>query len=206
MAHTLNRTLDDTFLKRWLCQTVADTLSRRAKRLIYVASVLGVVIQNRAPDPDLVDPLNKELKLGVRSSALMFPIYMYGFIWKGKQDRELNLSTGMTKITEIRIPKTTDMDLWKISSFFARNARPCLQYGSHELMTADIHDMLEILQLLPCKRGACLKCEVCLRVTKGDPDLDLYKALQVDIRPKEAEKQKFDLFKYFRQHDEDRAL
>jgi len=203
MEHVHNRTLDDSFVKRWLCQTVSETLPRRVKRLMYVASVLGVVIQNKAPDPSLLEPLNKELKLALNAPGLMFPIYIYGFIWKGKEDRTVELSTGKTKVTSVRIPEATDMDLWKLSAFFSRNVRSCLQYGSHELMAADVYEMLAILKLLPCKRGKCMHCAKCLRLTKGKPDLDLFKELKVDHRLLlQKEKPKSDFFKLFRQNDQ----
>ena len=178
MTLVLNRTLDGNFISRYAFHTAGEVMPRRIKRLMYMSTVLGVIIQNKFPGPDLLVPVNRVLKLARNSAALLLPVFLYEFFWKNSLQDTIHLSDRVIEVGKVSVYNINDKDLWKIALFFARRARPCMRYGSEELMIADIHDLLVVLSQVPCGRGICIGCEHCTKELPLKTHVDLLLALK----------------------------
>lgn len=77
--------------------------------------------------------------------AMLFPIYFGSVIWKSVMSNVINLQVGSLTLSEICAANLTENDYWRTGLHLARNAPGWLQYGSSELMAADVHDLLKSL-------------------------------------------------------------
>ena len=142
MGQLIFSSFGGNFFSRYLTKQISEILPRRVKRLLYVSSAMGTILREKSPDVKLVTKINDRLKLAYGASGLLFPIYIGAFIWKQIKGNLVHLHTGPVKISELPIAQLTDMDCWKTGIVFAKNVPSWLRYGSTELMTADVHDML----------------------------------------------------------------
>lgn len=145
MTNLIARSFGGNFFSRYLSKNLAELLPRRIKRLLYVSSVLGMVLQSKNPDPAIVSKVNEKLQLAYSASGMLFPIYIGSIIWKSLKSNVIMLQTGLVPVTCLDPGKFCDMDCWRTGLFFARNSPDCLRYASDETMTADVHDMLVTL-------------------------------------------------------------
>lgn len=146
MTAMINRSLKGNFFTRYLLRNLSEVLPRRAKRMLYICSAAGVLLKTKTPDLRLVTRLNKDLHLAYRDSGLLFPVYIGNRIWEGVQEEPIDLEYETISVAELEVKKFTDVDCWKAALFFARNTPFWLQYGSQQLMTTDIHDLLVTLK------------------------------------------------------------
>ena len=145
MGQLIFQSFGGNFFSRYLTKHIADVLPRRVKRLLYVSSAMGTILREKSPDTKLVSKINDKLKLAYGASGLLFPIYIGSFIWKQLKTSVVYIHCGPVKLTELPLDKMNDMDCWKTGIVFAKNVPVWLRYGSTELMTADIHDMLVLM-------------------------------------------------------------
>lgn len=138
--------LGGNFFSRYLSQEAGQVLPRRIKRLIYVSSAMGLLLKTRELDARLAERINSTMKLAYGASGLLFPVYIGAIIWKNLKTNLVELKLGPVQLTSIDVYKLDDMDCWRTGLFFARNVPTWLRYGTIELMTADIHDMLVELE------------------------------------------------------------
>lgn len=142
---SLQQSFGGNFFTRHLSRRTMEILPRRIKRLLYVGVVLGLILK-QMPDAEVVDRINQKLHLAYGAVGILFPIYIGTIIWKNIATNVIDLHLGHVSISELNPDKMTEMDFWKTGLFFARNMPVWLQYGSNELMAADIHDMLVTLE------------------------------------------------------------
>ena len=161
MTLVLDRSMDGNFVHRYILQTAAEILPRRIKRWIFLSSIVGVITQNRSPDVELLDPINKVLRIARGAMGMSLPIYFYEKFWREHLNGVVLLTERSYPVQELPLHELKDKDYWKTALFFTRRTRPCLRYGSEEFMLTDVHDLLTLLAQFPCNRGKCLDCKSC---------------------------------------------
>lgn len=145
MPRLLVHSFGGNFFSRHLTKQMAEVLPRRIKRLLYVSSAIGILLRDKKPDAALVARINDKLKLAYSASGMLFPIYIGTIIWKNLMTNTIQLQIGLVPVAELNPGDLSDMDCWRTGLFFARHTPPWLQYGSDELMAADMHDILVTL-------------------------------------------------------------
>lgn len=145
MGQVIFHSFGGNFFTRYLSKQLADMLPRRFKRLFYVSSAMGTLLREKSPDTALVARINKKLRLAYSISGMMFPIYIGAMIWKNLANSVISLTVGPVTLAELQVNMLDDMDCWKTGALFAKNVPFWLRYGSNELMTADVHDMLVMI-------------------------------------------------------------
>lgn len=145
MPSLIANSFGGNFFSRHLTKQLAEFLPRRFKRLLYVSSAMGLLLRNKKPDSRIVAKINDKLHLAYSVSAMLFPIYIGTTIWKNLMTNVIRLQIGLVPVSELNLGELSDMDCWRTGLFFARHTPPWLQYGSDELMAADVHDMIVVL-------------------------------------------------------------
>ena len=128
---------------------------------MFVGSVLGVVTQNKKPNPALLFPLNAVLKIATDPLSFQLPIFMHRFLWKKRFNDRIVLSDVVYTVDSLAIDRYDDMDLWRVAVYFAKTSRPCMQYGSLQMMASDIHELLTVVRTMPCAHGVYGECVSC---------------------------------------------
>lgn len=183
MILTHHHSFGGNFLTRYIRQTLSDVVPRRIKRLAYMASVLGALIQNRNPDPRLLGPINDLLKLAYTVPGMLLFIHLHEAIWKDAASHQITLSQNTTTLGELKFKELAEVDLWRIGLYFSRHAVGCMRYGSEELMAADVHDLLSVIKNLPCGQTTCANCAHCtFPAFANETPKELITALRVDFR------------------------
>ena len=131
-----NPPLMGNFITRHLHRFLMGILPSKAKRMFYLTSALAVLINNRSPDRAVLAKLSKPLKLGYDPASMLFSAYIGFDIWKMLSQEEQ---------AQLQLSQMDETKMWKVSMLFAEKCPDWLQYGSHQLMTTDLHDLLSIL-------------------------------------------------------------
>lgn len=118
------------FLTRMLCEKLQELLPMRIKRLLYVGSVIGVLF-SKTPDPAILARVNEALKIAYGANSMLFPAYISDRIWA-------DLVIEQNKILTLK--DMENMERWGICLQFAHRCPPWLQYGSEQLMAADVYE------------------------------------------------------------------
>ena len=145
MGTVIFHSFGGNFFSRYLTKQLAEMLPRRFKRLLYVGSAMGTLLKEKHPDNMLLMKINKKLRLAYSAAGMMFPIYIGAMIWKNLANSIVSLTVGPVSLSDISVHALNDMDCWKTGALFAKNVPQWLRYGSTELMTADVHDMLVLI-------------------------------------------------------------
>ena len=145
MGQVIFHSFGGNFFSRYLAKHLAEMLPRRFKRLLYVSSAMGTLLKEKHPDNALVMRINKKLRLAYSATGMMFPIYIGAMIWKNLANSIISLTVGPVTLSDLHVHMLNDMDCWKTGALFAKNVPQWLRYGSTELMTADVHDMLVVI-------------------------------------------------------------
>lgn len=61
---------------------VTKRMSKRFKRLIFVASVIALINDIKNPPTELINRLNSVLKLAKDDNAIWLPMHIHSFIWR----------------------------------------------------------------------------------------------------------------------------
>lgn len=146
MPDFITNSFGGSFFSRYLMKQLAEVLPRRVKRILYVGSALGMLLREKSLDTSIVEKINNKLQLGYGVFSVLFPIYIGCVIWKNLMTNVIELQTGFVPLSKIDARNLSDADCWKVGAYLARRGPPCLQYGSDQLMTADVHDMLTALR------------------------------------------------------------
>lgn len=106
---------------------------------------MGMLLKTKHPDKDLVERVNQRLKLAYGASAILFPIYIGSKIWKDVINNIVELQRGEVSLADLKFQNLCDADCWKTGVFLAQRSPEWLNYGSPDLMAADVRDMLSVV-------------------------------------------------------------
>lgn len=141
----LNISLGGNFLLRYISKFLADILPGRFKRLLFVASAMGLILKGRAPEDVVLQRINARLRLCYGYAAMLFPIVIGRLLWRDYVTSKVKLGESVVFVTDLNVSELKEMQRWQLGLSMARRAPSYLRYGSVELMTTDLHDMLATL-------------------------------------------------------------
>lgn len=111
---------------------LVNRMPSHSKRLIYLASLTGVINGVREPDENFIKKLNEVLNLSDSGdSALKLPIYVSDLIWKNKENIEKDLATLKDPLAQ---PNTKKECIGRI-----QECTPSwLRYASNDIVEEDL--------------------------------------------------------------------
>ena len=130
-------------LKMLLKDILAKYLPRKTKRLIYVASLLGLIYHSQKPDDSLGEKLEKLFKLGKKKESYVFPMMITSHIWTSLSPNESIEVNGKDMLIENLQSMSLDTDERRIiAKYFEKHVPNWLRYGQEELLQHDAELLL----------------------------------------------------------------
>lgn len=122
-------------------------LPRNFKRMVYVSSIFGLLMDNDHPDRRLIQKLNEIIELARDTKACEFPIYIRNAIWENLDKGSFTINDKQSiALTEIlRSDLTTDA-CNAIGLQLASKVPSWLSYGSPAIMANDVIQLIKQLR------------------------------------------------------------
>lgn len=124
-------------MKKSLENKLDDVLPRKVKRLIFIASLIGVLENIKNPKASLLKRINDVFQLTDDSKVLRLPIYFKSYIWSDL--------TKTTDIVPVFYNSINNSQTEMFNAFVERIVDSCpmwLRYGSREMQEADTRKIL----------------------------------------------------------------
>lgn len=125
---------------RYCKQKLLNNLSylpRKAKRLIFVATLFRIIDSINAEDSELVEKLNVILQISRNSHAWEFPMTISSLIWNDLKSSVIQLHNSSVAIYELKTAELDEEDSKTVAAWFAKRIPEWLRYGSDELIEHD---------------------------------------------------------------------
>ena len=123
-------------LQQSLTGFLAEHLSARTKRLVFLASLTARVKETNELNDETLSKLNKLMALSNDASALKLPVYLSKAVWHGKDSR--TIFNGDVVNSDISSGRIKDMAFNVIASMPA-----WLRYGSDGDMANDVKRFID---------------------------------------------------------------
>lgn len=135
--------------KSVLCNLICRLLPGRAKRLMFVYSVLGYVNNDIKHNEALLKSVNDVFRLARKPEACKLPIMLNSVIWKdskgAKQLAAGNIDSKLTTTTfKDRPPGKSKEDLAK---YFVQSCPAWLRYGETADMQRDLFKAFSVIRI-----------------------------------------------------------
>lgn len=142
--------LSNTVCKEsFISRHVFMRLPRHYKRMIYVSSIFGLILNGEDPDLKLIRKLNEIIHLARDAKTCELPIHIRRVIWKNLDSNNLSIGNGESiAITDIISSQLNSENCNSISEQIARSAPKWLNYGSTTVMSNDIIALIKHLKYL----------------------------------------------------------
>ena len=120
-----------------------ERTSRRFKRLIFLASVLGQLGIQRMHETTITVKLNRVLKIAHNDDAIKFPMYVHSWIWMfGNEAPQVQMGRESILLPSIDITSLTHREIRYLADFFYTHAPSCLIYSSRAVMYKDLERLI----------------------------------------------------------------
>ncbi len=121
-----------------------DKVPRRIKRLIFIASILGLIDSDKEISMSLAARVNHILRIAHYDEALHFPIAIKSIIWKSLvRNPVVDIAGKLYNLHNPRELLKADADLTATADLLISKAPLWLIYGSKNLMHADIKTLFQ---------------------------------------------------------------
>jgi uncharacterized Fe-S cluster protein YjdI len=134
------------FLKRFFVREMSGMVPKKAKRLIFVISILALIENSKTLNKELTHKLNAILQLAYDEEALKFPAYLKEWIWKNRiKDRMIEINGVKFDISDNAAIIQHDPKCVMLSKSILSIMPLWLMYASSEEMTHDIRMLFTML-------------------------------------------------------------
>jgi hypothetical protein len=123
-------------------------LPRKAKRLIFVATLFRIIDGIKANDSDLISKLNSILQISKNDQAWEFPMSFSTLIWRDLNSNIIELYTGDISIYDLKTKTLEVDDKRAVADWFIIRMPAWLRYGSDELLRYDITSLITQIRKL----------------------------------------------------------
>lgn len=140
------------FITRKLLEIIQFQFPRKAKRLIFVSSLIAVFKNIDQADDVFLDKVNEvfNYRLANNARSMLLPMYANKVIWKNIDNPENGFSVMKTKIgirdvaSIMNSEEGVDEEIVQSVARHVVSVTPrCLVYGSDELMVSDVVKVLK---------------------------------------------------------------
>ena len=133
-------------LHKAVVKSITPPLPRRIKRLLTIASIVGVLKHSSIPDEALIRKLNSVFHLDYKSAWLL-PMRAHGLIWKFKDTDSISVGDQKSVlICNLGYCHLAEFEISDVVDYFYKLTPKWLRYGSEQLMRRDIHSAITSLQ------------------------------------------------------------
>lgn len=133
----------------WVSQKWLAHLPRRFKRMIYISSLFGLILNTENPDRELLNKLNDLISLAKNSRTCEVPILLRKAIWKDLGQHNLNIDAGESiALQDVASRSLTTDNCLAIGTHIAKLVPAWLCYGSVAIMANDVIMLIKQLRNL----------------------------------------------------------
>ena len=129
-------------------QYALNHLPRKAKRLIFVATLFRIIDGIQANDSELIAKLNSILQISKNDQAWEFPMSFSTLVWRNLNSNIIQLYSGDIAIYDLKNASLEYEDNKAVADWFISHMPDWLRYGSDELLRYDITSLLTQIRKL----------------------------------------------------------
>lgn len=133
--------------RRFTTWVIRKFFSDKMKRLIFVASIVGLIYEFKNPDSRIINKLNTALKLAAHPEAIELPLRVKSSIWK---DRDLNIlgqNGKVIHVCDVEKAEMTNKDIETLAEQLTGQAPQWLKYAQWETMCSDVVRLVQQVRL-----------------------------------------------------------
>lgn len=131
-----------SFLSSAICDKLINKVPRKFKRLVFLSSILGIIDDIKNPTDEIISKLNEILSLAHDKKALMLPIYIHSFIWKGVMEPAMEKDQQLVDSIRNVVGGVIDEDSKNyLIDFFITHSPEWLRYGSIDLIKKELNTL-----------------------------------------------------------------
>lgn len=149
-SHDVLRAKRPSFWTRLITRYFNKRFSTNFKRMIFLASVVGLLEDIKSPDKALMAKLNSVLKLAHNNDAIALPILIHSYLWKNcDTDTFLPVNGKMIPLSEISRSEMSASNYRALARYLISSAPRWMVYGSEQTIASDLENMFKnVPQLL----------------------------------------------------------
>lgn len=136
---TLNRSKKPSLFNRLFTRYVNHRFSKQFKRMIFLASVVGLLENIHSPDKAMLAKLNEVLKLAHHNDAIAFPILIHSYLWKNcDMDTRLPVNGESVPLSKLSGSHMTLSHYRALARYLMLSSPKWMIYGSENQIAEDL--------------------------------------------------------------------
>lgn len=149
-SHDARRTKGPSFWTRLITRYFNYQFSTHFKRMIFLASVVGLLEDIKSPDKATLAKLNNVLKLAHHNDAIALPILIHSYLWKNcDTDTCLPVNGKLTPLSELSGSEMSASNYRALARYLIASAPRWMVYGSEQAIAEDLEKLFKnVPQLL----------------------------------------------------------
>ena len=137
------------YFSKWFEHIAEVKLSNRLKKLIFIASTIGLIKNEKSPEQKLLDKVNDVFSIAKGSAGIGLPMAAKGLIWRDICDRPIGEINGEPiYATCIDKREFTSEERNNLIQFFIDRAPKWLRYDTEQVMKSDLEKIINNLPAL----------------------------------------------------------
>ncbi len=129
-------------------QYALSHIPRKAKRLIFVATLFRIIDGIKDNDTELIAKLNSILQISKNDQAWEFPMSFSTLIWRDLNSNVIHLFSGDISIFELKNISLESEDKQAVADWFISHMPEWLKYGSTDLLRYDVTTLISQIRKL----------------------------------------------------------
>lgn len=149
-SHDARRAKGPSFWSRLITRYFNQRFSTQFKRMIFLASVVGLLENIHSPDKAMMAKLNEVLKLAHHNDAIALPILIHSYLWRNcDKDTCLPVNGHLTPLMELSGSEMSASNYRALARYLMGSAPRWMVYGSEQRIAEDLEKMFKnVPQLL----------------------------------------------------------
>lgn len=149
-SNDARRTKGPSFWTRLITRYFNHRFSTHFKRMIFLASVVGLLENIHSPDKAMMAKLNEVLKLAHHNDAIALPILIHSYLWRNCDTGTcLPVNGQLVPLTELTGSKMSAVNYRALARYLIGSAPRWMVYGSEQRIAEDLEMLFKnVPQLL----------------------------------------------------------
>lgn len=120
-------------------------LSWRTRRMIFLSSLYGLVMDIQKPDISHAKKLSKVLNIAREPSSVELPMSLKSVIWNKRLTEKLDHQGNILRFTDLNKPWLSLEDFDTLATSIVKNMPEWLRYAKDSQIKYDIHCMVKMM-------------------------------------------------------------
>ena len=149
-THDARRAKGPSFWTRLITRYFNYSFSTPFKRMIFLASVIGLLENIHSPDKATIAKLNNVLKLAHHNDAIALPILIHSYLWRNcDKDTRLPVNGQLVPLSELSGSEMSPSNYRALARYLVGSAPRWMVYGSEQTIAEDLEKLFKnVPQLL----------------------------------------------------------